>query len=374
MVWAISLVSAQINESTSLTEIEFSELTQRDPNPLGEKAMAIHPDQWKHAETEHFIYHFTHSYVATPVSVEAEFHYRVVAKELERDQPPGDTKSHIYIFEGAEDWQQFQSYGQLEKWTGGIHSMGSLFIQRDPKNKFAGNTLGHEIVHLIVHRFYSDGVPCWLNEGLAQYISKARMPVTSGPVVTSRNPIRKRSRLRNSFRYRSSCHSPSPPNDNVKIFYDQSERLVRFLASENKPGFLSFLDMVARHQPFETALARAYAAKFPTAPCSKRNFAITRRKISERHSSRPTTIRSSPAFLRGAHACSVLVSTSRRNGLFRGAQATLPALFGSLPKRIVAGKLPTTTGWQPVVPRRRGARTHLVDDRPACEKQRDAED
>ena len=93
---------AQINESSSLPEIEFSQLSQRDPNPLGEKALAIHPEQWKHAETDRFIYHFVHSYVATPVSVEAEFHYRVIAKELERDQPAGDVKSHIYIFERPE--------------------------------------------------------------------------------------------------------------------------------------------------------------------------------------------------------------------------------------------------------------------------------
>ena len=89
----------------ALPEVEFSQLSQRDPNPLGEKALAIHADQWKHAETEHFIYHFVHSYVAAPVSMEAEFHYRVVAKELEREQPAGDTKSHIYIFERPEEWQ-----------------------------------------------------------------------------------------------------------------------------------------------------------------------------------------------------------------------------------------------------------------------------
>ncbi len=159
----------------TLTEVEFSQLSQLDPNPLGEKALAIHPEQWKHAESEHFIYHFVHSYVATPVSVEAEFHYRVVAKELERDQPPGDIKSHIYIFERPQEWQEFQSNGRLEKWTGGIHSAGSLFIQRNPANKFSGNTLGHEIVHLVLHRFYSDGIPCWLDEGFAQYVSKAAL-------------------------------------------------------------------------------------------------------------------------------------------------------------------------------------------------------
>src|SRR5262245_15789702 len=98
-MFAVSILSAssgfaQLNESSSLREVEFSQLSQRDPNPLAEKAFAIQPEQWKHAETEHFIYHFVHSYVATPVSVEAEFHYRVVAKELERAQAPGDIKSN----------------------------------------------------------------------------------------------------------------------------------------------------------------------------------------------------------------------------------------------------------------------------------------
>src|SRR5436853_7749734 len=121
ILFATSAV-AQINESSSLPEIEFSRLSQRDPNPLGEKALAIHPEQWKHGETEHFIYHFVDSFVVTPLSVEAEFHYRVVAKELQREPPTGDTKSHIYVFQHPADWQQFQKLGQLEPWTVGIHS------------------------------------------------------------------------------------------------------------------------------------------------------------------------------------------------------------------------------------------------------------
>src|SRR3989475_5731303 len=168
LIFTISILclvtgNAQINESSSLAEVEFSQLTQRDPNPLGEKALAIHPEQWKHAETEHFIYHFAHSYVATPVSVEAEFHYRVIAKELEREQPGTDVKSHIYIFEKPEEWQQFQVFGNLEPWSGGIHSAGSLFIQRNPAYKFSNNLFGHEIVHPALPPFYPDGIPCWLD-------------------------------------------------------------------------------------------------------------------------------------------------------------------------------------------------------------------
>jgi hypothetical protein len=261
-IWPLTAQDQPGSGLSSLPEIEFSQLSQRDPNPLGEKALAIHPEQWKHGETEHFIYHFVHSYVATPVSVEAEFHYRVVAKELERDQPSTDTKSHIYIFEEPADWRQFQTFGQLEKWTGGIHSAGSLFIQRDPKYKFSGNLLGHEIVHLVMHRFYTDGIPCWLDEGLAQYISKGA-----------------HASYQRARGYISKPHSQSigagdlipivtlvaithPPSDRVETFYDESERLVRFLASTDKRSFLAFLDALARHQPFETALPRIYAGTF----------------------------------------------------------------------------------------------------------------
>src|ERR1700674_2989306 len=94
MISILPVALAQSPATTSglnaLPEVEFSWLSQRDPNPLGEKALAIHPEQWKHGETEHFIYHFVDSFVVTPLSVEAEFHYRVVAKELQREPPAGD--------------------------------------------------------------------------------------------------------------------------------------------------------------------------------------------------------------------------------------------------------------------------------------------
>jgi len=158
----------------ALPQVEFSRLSQHDPNPLGAKALAIHPEQWKHGETEHFIYHFVDSFVVTPISVEAEFNYRVVTKELQKEQVAAatDIKSHIYVFQTPADWQQFQSAGRLEPWTGGIQSQGSLFIVRNPAYKFSNNSLGHEIAHLVLHRYYPDGIPCWLNEGFAQYVSK----------------------------------------------------------------------------------------------------------------------------------------------------------------------------------------------------------
>lgn len=261
-IFSIATSNAQLNESSSLQEVEFSQLSQRDPNPLGEKALAIHPDQWKHAETEHFIYHFVHSYVATPVSVEAEFHYRVIAKELEREQPAGDIKSHIYIFEQPEDWQQFQAFGNLEKWTGGIHSAGSLFVQRNPAYKFSNNLLGHEIVHLVLHRFYTDGIPCWLDEGFAQFISKDAHASYQRARGYLAKPHSEAIAPRELLPLNTLIAQTHPPSDHVLVFYNESERLVRFLAETNKASFLNLLDALARHQPFETILPRFYPANF----------------------------------------------------------------------------------------------------------------
>ncbi|MEP6686599.1 MAG: hypothetical protein ABJB22_07475, partial [Verrucomicrobiota bacterium] len=270
-LFATTSLNAQTALS-SLPEIELSQLSQSDPNPLGEKALAINPEQWKHGETEHFIYHFVHSYVVTPVSVEAEFHYRVVAKELERDQPTTDIKSHIYIFERPEDWQQFQTFGQLEKWTGGIHSAGSLFIQRDPKYKFSGNVLGHEIVHLVMHRFYTDGIPCWLDEGFAQYISKSAHASYQRARGYIAKPHSQAIAMEDVIPLTALVAITHPPSDRVETFYDESERLVRFLASTDKRSFLAFLDLLGRHQPFERALLRVYAGRFVSVASIEEQF------------------------------------------------------------------------------------------------------
>jgi len=256
----------------SLPEVEFSQLSQRDPNPLGEKALSINPTQWKHGETEHYVYHFVHSYVATPISIEAEFHYRVVAKELERDQPTTDIKSHLYIFERPEDWQQFQGLGELERWTGGIHSQGSLFILRNPEQKFSGNVLGHEIVHLVLHRFYPDGIPCWLNEGIAQYISKSAHASYQRARGYISKPHSEAVATADIIDLASLVRLTRPPADNIETFYDESERLVRFLVATDKPSFLAFLDSLGRHQPFEIALPRNYSTRFANLSVLEKKF------------------------------------------------------------------------------------------------------
>ena len=263
---------AQSPGLNALPEVEFARLSQRDPNPLGEKALSMNPEQWKHGETEHFIYHFVSSYVVTPISVEAEFHYRVVAKELQREQPAGDTKSHIYVFEHPADWQEFQKLGRLEPWTGGIHSQGSLFVVRNPAFKFTNNTLGHEIAHLLLHRFYSGGIPCWLDEGFAQYVSKGAHASYQRARGFNAKPRSQSIETQDLFPIATLVTMTYPPSERVATFYDESERFVRFLASTDKSRFLALLDALARHQPFDSTVLRIYAGDFASAAILEEKF------------------------------------------------------------------------------------------------------
>ena len=111
-----------------------------------------------------------------------------------------------------------------------------------------------------------------MDEGFAQYISKG----ARASYLRARNYIAKpQSRAVDEEKLIPLAElmaMTSPPNDRVKTFYDESERLVRFLASSDKASFLTFLDALGRHQPFETALLQNYGTKFLTAAALEEKF------------------------------------------------------------------------------------------------------
>jgi hypothetical protein len=268
------LLSAQESGESNLREVPLQALSDRNFTPLAQAALSIRPGEWKHAETANFIYHYFHSFIAAPVAVESEFYYRVIAKDLEKDTTQWERKSHVFVFESDADWAAFQRKGALDPWTGGIHSGGSLFLQRNPEVKFKGNTLGHEITHLVIERFFGSGVPLWLNEGYAEYVSTicyaafnrargyAARPTSRGVPAGLYLPV---AQLTSMVTY---------PADvlQVPIFYSESERLVRFLCKTDKKGFFVFLEAMARGNRVETALNKGFAARFINLEALEREF------------------------------------------------------------------------------------------------------
>jgi hypothetical protein len=247
-----------------LREEPLDGLSDSQVSALGRKALEIRPDDWHHAETKNFIYHFQHNFIATPVSVEAEFYYGFIAKDLARDTTEWERKSHITIFEQPEDWHTFQASAQLEPWTGGIQSGGDLFIVRNPAYKFKGHSLAHEIAHLVVFRFFGNGVPRWLNEGYAENVALRSW----SSYFRARGYLAKP----NSTAVSPSDYIPLAelttmeeyPTEVAKVeaFYHESERLVRFLTATDKAAFRDFFDALAHGNRFETALAKAFGMHF----------------------------------------------------------------------------------------------------------------
>jgi hypothetical protein len=246
----------------SLPEVEFTQLSQTDRSAFGAKALAIHPGDWKHGETAHFIYHYQKNYVATAVSVESEFHFRVIEKVLAKADLPWTEKAHIYIFERAPDWESFQTAGALEPWTGGIQSGGNLFIVRNPAFKFTDNSLGHEIAHLVLGRTYGEGVPLWLNEGFAQFVSKnahASYQRARGYLAKARSEAVAGEKFFPLARLTTMTY---PAAEEVETFYNESERLVRFLVAADRDKFLELMERLAKGERFSEALSSCYGSRF----------------------------------------------------------------------------------------------------------------
>jgi hypothetical protein len=274
----ISLISSACAEQATtigaLPEIPFEKLSDRMLTALGKKALQVRPEGWKHGETEHFVYHFFDRPTASSVSVEAEFHYRVIAAELGRDTSTWERKCHLFLFDDANDWKAFQKFGGLDPWTGGIHGEGALFVLRNPGPKADNTTLPHEITHLVLYRFFGQGIPLWLNEGFAEYAAtrcraafyRARgysarpraVPVKAGLYI----PV---SDLTTATGYPSE-------EDHVAAFYDESQKLVRFLSAADRKGFVAFLDAMGKGALFETATRNHFGNRFLNLDAVEREF------------------------------------------------------------------------------------------------------
>ena len=63
-----------------------------------------------------------------------------------------------------------------------------------------------------------------------------------------------------------------PPAAQVETFYDQSERLVRFLVARNRSEFLELLQLTANGETLETALTRTSKPTFSSLAALEEEF------------------------------------------------------------------------------------------------------
>ncbi len=132
----------------------FQSLSSTALGAYGRTALALNPDSFKHAESANFIYHYFDPITAKQVAVESEFFFRTIAKDFGRENEAVEKKAHIFMLPDKE-WEEFKRGASLDPWTGGMHTGNELFITRDGERP-QGPTLGHEVGHLVVQRFFGD--------------------------------------------------------------------------------------------------------------------------------------------------------------------------------------------------------------------------
>ena len=266
--FAPSRLPAQAVAEEGWKEVPFHELSNTSLNPFGQAALALNRDGWKHAESANFIYHYFDAAAARQVANEAEFYFRIIAQDLGREGEAVEKKAQIFIFTSAE-WDEFKRDVHLEPWTGGVHSANELFITREGE-RFQGPTLGHEIAHLVVERFFGGHIPLWLNEGYAEYISGVLYAAyyrARGYGSKPRFPDMRAEEYIPLEKLTAITTYPASERD-VVAFYVESRKLVTFLQQRGKEPFRAFFAAMAKGSQFDSAVDGAYGERF----VSRREF------------------------------------------------------------------------------------------------------
>ena len=111
-----------------------------------------------------------------------------------------------------------------------------------------------------------------MNEGIAQYISKSAHASYQRARGYLSKPHSEAVGADDVIALTILARFTRPPSDRVETFYDESERLVRFLVTTVKPSFRALLDALGRHKPLETALPLSYPTRFGSIAALEEKF------------------------------------------------------------------------------------------------------
>lgn len=255
----------QAPKEVRIIEKKLDQLTPVAPSAEGEQALAIKPEKWRHAETDHFILHYRRLTEAQKVAREVEFSLWYVASALGAGKDRYSRKSHIYIFEDEAEWTEFKKVSGILPWSASVAKGDELFLNVRDKGgsggSFDSQTLAHEATHAVVARIFPGRRwPLWLNEGFAEYMGGVSTAARKG-----QGGRKYQTALRMADMTPEALEALTAyPSDEEQIsrLYQSSEKLVRFLMNEfPKDRFVKFIDSILAGQTLKQSIAANYADK-----------------------------------------------------------------------------------------------------------------
>lgn len=244
-------------------EKPFNQLSDQRIDELGQKALAIRPDEWKHAETDNFILHYRRVTEAKKVAREVEYDLWFVAKSLEAKKEQYQKKSNVFIFEDENEWQDFLSQTPQPRWAASFAHGDDLFLSVRNTGGMAFNSriLAHETTHAVVARLYpGTRWPLWLNEGLAEYMGAASVAARMNQPLQGHEHTLTFAGM-SLEQIQAIQQYPQDPIQ-VAELYETSEKLIRFIMTElPKDRFTQFIDAVLAGRTLKDALLYVYPDK-----------------------------------------------------------------------------------------------------------------
>ena len=256
-----------------LVEKQFSELSNQDAGSLGSKALGTLPAKWKHAETEHFIFHYRRVTETQKVVREIEFNLWFVARALGAARERYAKKSHVYVFKDEREWKQFRLETTLPDWSASFANGDELFLHVGGAGEgFDSHLLAHEATHAVVARLYpGQRWPKWLSEGFAEYMGSASEAArkslwTKGLQQQFDGATLPLAQLVATKDY------PTDRED-VRNFYQSSEKLIRLLMNDfPKERFPRFVEAILGGAPFEKAILQVYGDQVKDFPAFNKRY------------------------------------------------------------------------------------------------------
>jgi hypothetical protein len=254
--------------------------------PLGQNGQeAIKSRVWKHAESDHFVVHYTDLASVAPVINYIENAYCVVVQLLQVEEARGAAKSHVFVFPDKSSWNDWLGKHGLPSAVAGYAYKGELLFGAGQEQDDYIKTICHEATHAIIARYYPGRhLPLWFNEGVAEYSAaraialkrgvKLEKFLGKGAIERDLRPIFARGSYQDAAKAAgplgtksgvARAPGPDPELEKLRTFYRTSERCVMALNEHvDSANFPKFVNLLAAGNPAELSLRIAYGNACPT--------------------------------------------------------------------------------------------------------------
>ena len=239
-------------------------------------ALSFEKELWKHAETEHFIYHFTNAKEAETVYIHAEVYYKWVKELFGISEDRWSKRAHVFVFQDEKTWKEFLARAHPTLHGDAYTNGWELFIWRDPYWLSPMKTMAHEITHVILFRFLDGPIPLFLNEGFAEFVSYRALAMQTGG---NEFDIRIMQLVPNEkfIPLNELMDAKTYPQDKIETFYRESELFARYLLlSYDSKLFYKLLREVSAGKDTAGSIREIYGLDFQTLEKKFRSYAIAK--------------------------------------------------------------------------------------------------